>query len=188
MLEVELKAVLTPEQAAGLPDRLAALGYAPGALLRETDVYWNGDSRDFRKTDEALRLRTAEDLKTHTAETLLTYKGPKRDGRSNTRTEYETSVGSMAAARGLLRALGFRDLFTVDKTRREFSRGKVTVCLDSVAGLGEYLELEILLEDAERREAAVDTLLALLDTLGVRREALRRESYLELLLRTSATE
>ena len=94
----------------------------------------------------------------------------------------------MAAARGLLRALGFRDLFTVDKTRREFSRGKVTVCLDSVAGLGEYLELEILLEDAERREAAVDTLLALLDTLGVRREALRRESYLELLLRTSATE
>ena len=188
MLEVELKAVLTPEQAAGLPDRLAALGYAPGALLRETDVYWNGDSRDFRRTDEALRLRTAEDLKTHTAETLLTYKGPKRDGRSNTRTEYETAVGSMAAARGLLRALGFRDLFTVDKTRREFSRGKVTVCLDSVAGLGEYLELEILLEDAERREAAVDTLLALLDTLGVRREALRRESYLELLLRTSATE
>lgn len=186
MLEVELKAVLTPEQAAGLPDRLAALGYAPGALLRETDVYWNGDSRDFRKTDEALRLRTAEDLKTHTAETLLTYK--ERDGRSNTRTEYETSVGSMAAARGLLRALGFRDLFTVDKTRREFSRGEVTVCLDSVAGLGEYLELEILLEDAERREAAVDTLLALLDTLGVRREALRRESYLELLLRTSATE
>ena len=57
-----------------------------------------------------------------------------------------------------------------------------------MAGLGEYLELEILLEDAERREAAVDTLLALLDTLGVRREALRRESYLELLLRTSATE
>lgn len=187
MLEVELKAALAEAQAAALPERLAALGFLPGSPLRETDVYWNGEVRNFRETDEALRLRRVENLQTHAAQALITYKGPKRDSRSNTRLEYETSVGSLETARDLLRALGFRDLFVVDKTRREFSRENISACLDRVDGLGDYLELEILLEDEARRETAVDTLLALLDQLGICRDALRRQSYLELLI-AAATE
>lgn len=181
MIEVELKAALTAAQAAELPSRLPALGLVPRAELRETDLYFNGGGRDFRRTDEALRLRSCRDLTAGTAETLLTYKGPKEDPRSNTRIEYETAVGDLDTARKLLEALGFTAQYTVDKVRREFADRNITLCLDTVEGLGDFLELEILLEAGDR-EAAVDRLLALLDRLEISREALSRKSYLELLL------
>ena len=174
MTEVELKAALTDAQAAALPEALPGLGFAPKASLRETDLYFNGGGeRDFRKTDEALRLRRRRDLDAGTEGTLMTYKGPKEDSRSNTRTEHETSVGDLDTARRVLEALGFKAQYTVDKVRREFSAGDVTLCLDAVEGLGSFLELEILLEDGDRN-AAVDVLLSLLDRLGISREALSR--------------
>ena len=149
------------------------------------DVYFNGNLRDFHKSDEALRLRSRADLDTGVTETLWTYKGPKADARSNTRTEYETAVGDLETARHILESLGFQAAFTVEKVRRELTREHTTVCLDEVTGLGSFIELEILLPGGGR-DAAVDSLLALLDTLGVSREALSRKSYLELLI-ASAT-
>lgn len=179
MTEVELKAVLTEAQAGALPARLTALGFAPGETVRETDLYCNGDHRDFWKTDEALRLRRVS--AGGTERVLLTYKGPKEDARSNTRREYETAVGGLDTARAILGALGFRPVFTVTKERRTFLRDGVTACLDRVEGLGSFLELERLLPEDGNRDAAVDGLLALLEALGVSPQALERRSYLELL-------
>lgn len=186
MTEVELKAALTAAQAAALPARLETLGFQAQACVHEVDVYWNGSSRDFRKTDEALRLRSVEDLGSGRSEALITYKGPKQDDRSSTRQEYETSVGDMTTARKLLSALGYRALFTVDKTRRTYTRDRLTVCLDDVNCLGSYVELETVLEDECDRDGAVDALLLLLDCLGISRGVLTRKSYLELLI-ASAT-
>ena len=180
MLEVELKASLTgcPEEA--LLQRAAALGFCLQRRLRETDTYFNGDCRDFRETDEALRLRSSRLLPGGEGECLLTYKGPKVDAASSTRVEHETAVSDPEAAARLLAALGYRPAFVVDKLRSEYRLDGVTLCLDQVSGLGLYLELETLLEDAGR-EAAVERLLALLDALGVPRSRLTRSSYLELL-------
>lgn len=186
MTEVELKAALTEQQAGVLPTHLFALGFRERDKLRETDVYFNGDqNRDFRKTDEGLRLRTCRNLITGATETLMTYKGPKTDLRSSTRKEYETTVGDLNAAQNLLQALGFAPVYTVDKTRQTFSRGNITACLDRVENLGSYLELEIL-QESENQDEAVDRLLMLLDRLEISREALSRESYLECLI-ASAT-
>lgn len=180
MTEVELKAALTEALAGILPDRLAALGFVPGETVRETDLYFNGGDRDFRRTDEALRLRRVSSGGEENV--LLTYKGPKEDPRSNTRREYETTAGDPDTLRAILGALGFQPVFTVDKERRTFLRDGVTACLDQVEGLGSYLELERLLPDSGDRDAAVDGLLALLEDLGVSRQALERRSYLELLM------
>lgn len=57
MLEAEIKASLAGLSAEALLERAAALGFRPAAALRETDTYFNGSDRDFRRTDEALRLR-----------------------------------------------------------------------------------------------------------------------------------
>ena len=80
----------------------------------------------------------------------------------------------------LLEALGFHPVCRVEKVRRELALGDVTLCLDRVAGLGEFLELEILCEE-EEREAAVERLLGILDRLEVSRTALLRRSYLGML-------
>ncbi len=182
MTEVELKAVLSPEQAVSLPGRLADLGFVPGDIVQEQDLYYNAPHRDFRTTDEALRLRTITGSRN---ETVLTYKGPKRDSRSNTRLEHETSVGDSRTVQDILLSLGFCPVLTVCKDRRTYHLDAVTVCLDQVEGLGSYLELEHLLPDESGREVAVDGLLSLLDRLGVQRQALERRSYLELLLATT---
>ena len=88
--------------------------------------------------------------------------------------------------RQLFCALGYKLVFTVTKKRRSFTCGAKTVCLDSVDGLGNFMELEAVLPDGSDREAEVEELLTLLDTMGVSHEALTRKSYLELLM-ASAT-
>lgn len=186
MLEVEIKAALgdkTPALIEGIAERN---GFVRAEMLREIDVYFNGNDRNFMKTDEALRLRSCEKLGENTGETLITYKGPKMDTVSNTRTEYETQVGDLETMRNLLVSLGYQAAFTVEKTRQEWklsvADGAVaTLCLDTVKNLGSYLELETLVETEEEKETAVERLLALLDSFGVSRENLTRKSYLELL-------
>lgn len=181
MLEAELKAFLGDLTAEELAERAMALGFLPEEQVRETDVYFNGTERDFRRTDEALRLRSVRRLPDGPRESLITYKGPKLDRVSNARTEYETAVSDGETAQKLLEALGYRPLAVVDKVRRTCRREDVTLCLDEVAELGSFLELEILVPGEEQREAAVSRLLALLEELGVPRDRLSRRSYLELL-------
>jgi adenylate cyclase class 2 len=181
MLEAELKASLGCLTAEELADRAAALGFLPEELVRETDVYFNGTDRDFRRTDEALRLRSVRRLPDGPRKSLMTYKGPKVDRVSNARTEYETAVSDSDTAQKLLEALGYRPLAVVDKVRRTYRLGEVTLCLDEVTDLGSFLELELLVSGEAQRAAAVARLLALLEALGVSRERLSRRSYLELL-------
>ena len=152
MLEVEFKAALegiAPEQ---LEAARQALGFRPTVSLREVDTYYNGQDRDFRKTDEALRLRSCTRLPDGPSESLMTYKGPKLDKVSSARREYEVAVSDGETARKLLEALGYAPVLTVDKVRREFTLDGVTLCLDEVAGLGRFLELEDLVPDGGSRE------------------------------------
>lgn len=181
MLEAELKASLGDLAAEELADRAAALGFLPEEQVRERDIYFNGTERDFRRTDEALRLRSVRRLPDGPWESLITYKGPKLDRVSNARTEYETGVSDGGTAQKLLEALGYRPLAEVNKVRRTYRLDQVTLCLDQVQGLGGFLELELLVPGEEQREAAVERLLALLEELGIPRGQLSRRSYLELL-------
>ena len=88
MLEVEMKF-----PAADLPTlaaRLEALGARRGETLEEADHYFNAPDRDFARTDEALRIRRIGD------HNRITYKGPKRDAVTKTRTEIELPIGDGA--------------------------------------------------------------------------------------------
>ena len=201
MLEVEIKAALGDVTAEALQQRAEKKGFEKAAALREIDVYFNGNDRNFMKTDEALRLRSCQNLDSGNAQTLITYKGPKIDAVSSTRKEYETAVGDLSVMRELLAALGYQEAFTVDKERREWklaggdpcsecgakgakgAETEITLCIDTVAGLGRFMELETLVDsDIEaEKEAAVQRLLTLLDQFGVPRENLTRKSYLEML-------
>ena len=135
MLEVELKATLagiTPEE---VEARCEALGFLADRELREVDIYFNGVDRDFRRSDEALRLRSCKSLPDGNEVCYLTYKGPKLDGVSNTRTEYEVAVSDLQTADKLLSAVGCRAVHTVEKIRREFRLHEITLCMDAVTGL-----------------------------------------------------
>ena len=202
MLEIEIKAVLEGLSVDAIEREAERMGFIKGALLAETDIYFNGNDRNFLETDEALRLRGVRNFTAGTCENLITYKGPKLDGVSGSRLEYETAVGDLNTMRRLVEALGYREAFSVRKRRQEWklyhdgqppqktgvaSTGRaatpreITLCMDVVDGLGVYLELETLSESAGEQKDRLDVLFTLLDDLGVSRNRLTRKTYLELL-------
>lgn len=61
--------------------------------------------------------------------------------------EYEFAVDDGDMARQMLTALGWQEVVTVDKVRLESKTEDYTICIDEVAGLGLFIELEVLAED-----------------------------------------
>lgn len=191
MLEVEIKAFLGGLSLEKIAETAKELGFRECGALQETDMYFNGNDRNFMKTDEALRLRSciesAGDDSCGKEEIFITYKGPKLDKNSNTRSEYETSVENRETMAEILTSLGYREVFTVKKVRREWKLTdgddrEITLCFDRVENLGDYMELEIVTVEDSDREREVAHLLKLLDLLGVSRERMTRKSYLEMLI------
>ena len=62
--------------------------------------------------------------------------------------EYEFVVDDGNVARQMLTALGWQKVVTVDKIRLESKTEDYTICIDEVAGLGLFIELEVLTEDS----------------------------------------
>lgn len=192
MLEIELKASVGSMAPTELEQRMQAAGFSFRQGCLEWDTYYNAPDRDFKKTDEALRIR--EHRTPEGAKVLVTYKGPKLDALSNTRTEFETRVEDGDTLRSILGALGFAVILEVRKQRREYAGSgpfeNTCLCLDEVQGLGSFLELEYCAEDGvgeEERDSIRDRLLSLLDELEIPRLNLTRQSYLELLIKRATS-
>jgi adenylate cyclase, class 2 len=164
-----------------LENRLIELGATIDAPQTESDLYFAHPCRDFRQTDEALRIRRKGE------KNYVTYKGPKIDPTTKTRREIDLPVppGGETAShwQALLEALGFRPVAEVKKSRRKakivWQGREVEGSLDEVEGVGSYFELELIVE-AEGIEAAKTCIGSLAEQLGLRES--ERRSYLELLL------
>ena len=143
------------------------------------DTYFAHPCRDFKQTDEALRIRVRR-FNGH-FEAFLTYKGPKLDQRSKTRLELEVPITDPDEYERILNALGFKEVLTVSKVREKYYYDrKIVIALDEVEGLGKFIEVETLVEDETDVEEAVEKIREIMEALGVRR--FERRSYLELVL------
>ena len=133
----------------------------------EEDIYFSSPIRDFKETDEALRLRYSGE------NTILTYKGPKLDKISKSREEFEAFVSGDIEE--ILQKLGYRMVLNVRKKRKVYTYRDFTVSIDDVEGLGEYIEVELKSDNLQDIKKIED----LFDLLFLESE---RRSYLELLL------
>ncbi|MFB6152328.1 MAG: class IV adenylate cyclase [Haloarculaceae archaeon] len=177
MYEVEVKVRATHE---AVRERLREAGADPAGSVVQEDTYYDAPHRDFAETDEALRVRT--ERRDDEATVALTYKGPLVDEGSKTREEFETAVADGEAAAGILDGLGFEPAATVRKERERWSLAGFTVTLDSVDGLGEFVEVETETERESAVESARDGARDLLERLGLDPDDGIRTSYLGLLL------
>ena len=183
--EVEVKSVLLETS-----DSDAALDFArtidkglkeAGArflhMVSQEDTYLSHPSRDFTRTDEALRIRSeARDGK---PALRLTYKGPKVSEVSKARLEKEVeiAVDGRDEMLQILSRLGFDEVLTVRKVRRVFDLDGIEVDLDIVEGLGVFCEMELPSDDIGEAEKRI---LEVMASMGWGR--FERRSYLELLL------
>jgi len=136
------------------------------------DVYFAHPSRDFGKTDEALRLRK------HDAGSELTYKGPRmKTDNSKAREEVTLKTDNPLTAQRIVERLGFKEFLIVKKTRSSYVLDKLRVDVDNVDGLGEYVELEVLTESPERAASLLELARKELDL-----EKLEPRTYLEMIV------
>ncbi|MCX6669320.1 MAG: class IV adenylate cyclase [Methanothrix sp.] len=167
MIEVEVKARARIDT----PEKILALGAVPIGAENHRDLYFNSPFRDFRKSDEALRIRIKEEG------ARLTYKGPRLDAKTKSRLERTVQIDDPLEMELILTTLGFVLSAEVRKRRIKYSFGDVTLALDEVEGLGSFLEVEARGEaDWEEQKEKV---LSILRDLGL--EESIRSSYLELL-------
>jgi len=187
MYEVEVK---VEADHGPITDRLSSIGAEYVGTVIQEDTYYNAPDRDFVETDEALRVRRetettgAPDELESTTESFLTYKGPLLDDQSKTRQEAETRVDSDEAIREILTGLQYEPAATVRKERERYTVEDCLVTLDSVDGLGEFVEVETETDDdidSARAEA-----IAVLESLGLDPDNQTQTSYLGLLLEHSS--
>jgi len=172
MIEIEVKVRADHSKVRSI---LKNIGATKIGVENQSDSYFAAPHRDFAKTDEALRIRSLE------GQAVLTYKGPKIDKVSKTREELETPVDEAATTK-ILHALGFSDAGIVRKKREVFSSGEITVCLDAVEGLGEFLEVEIVAENEKELDISRRKLFEFLKQFGAGEKDSIRTSYLEMVL------
>jgi adenylate cyclase class 2 len=185
MLEVEVR--YRTADRAGVVRTLEGWGTKLAQDRTDVDLYFNPPGRDLKASDEAFRLRRVGKAN------CLTYKGPKRDTETKTRTEIEVPLGNgdetAADAERLLLALGYKPVVTVRKRRQvyRFERGgfKMEVCFDEVDLVGAFVELEILAPE-EQYEAAKAVLLKTAAELGLTDKETR--SYLGMVLEAQGRE
>jgi adenylate cyclase class 2 len=178
MYEVELKFPLVE------PDsfirRLTACGARPGPAVEQSDLYFNHPARDFKLTDEALRIRSVNNRH------CVTYKGPVVDSQTKTRREIEIDLAGDDAGERFaetLRLLGFRPVREVRKRRRPYHLSRegreFEIAVDEVHDLGVFVEVETIADESDRL-AAVAAILALVSQFQL--PPPERKSYLSLLL------
>lgn len=93
-----------------------------------------------------MRVRDILDLETgELRQSLITLKVEGQTKLAS--SEYEFTVDDGNIARQMLVALGWREVVTVDKVRLESKTEDYIICIDDVAGLGLFIELEVLAED-----------------------------------------
>jgi adenylate cyclase, class 2 len=181
IMAIEVEQKFPIQDRAALERQLSQLGARRGKTENQVDLYFAHPSRDFSRTDEALRLRRIDDVN------YITYKGPKLDATTKTRLEIELplAIGTASAtdAVQLLESLGFRRVAEVRKQRDQWfvrwQDREIGVSLDQVVDVGDFVELEIMAE-ASDTDAARNCITSLAERLKLSKS--ERRSYLELLL------
>lgn len=186
MTEVEIK--LPVETLNQLAVQLTDMGFILEQIVEEKDRYFDNEKQEIRGNDQALRLRQVLELESQSLvcrakHAQITFKGKKQDTVSMTREELETDIGDADTAEKILNALGYHAVAPeVTKRRAEYIRGVFHACLDRVENLGDYLELEIVTEDADK-EQALEQIWELLGQLGYSKADTVTTSYLSMLQR-----
>jgi adenylate cyclase, class 2 len=160
--------------------QLEKLGAQELKFETHEDHYLRHPARDFKITDEALRLRLVND------QWYITYKGPRTEGPLKTRPEIELPLasGTDAGWRRIWENLSFESIAVVRKTRRVFSLSKLhlgmLVTIDHISEIGKFAEVECIVESAQGLAAAEQAIQSAANSLGL--SFMERRSYLSMVL------
>ncbi len=165
---VEIKAGLRPDQVNTIREQALALSSAPVEQLYQADTFYHA-------VDQRLKLR---EFGNGSAE-LIAYSRSDQSGPSLSSYCIYPCSNPAALHQALSLALGVRG--QVRKTREVILIGQTRVHLDSVDGLGAFVELEVVLESEQSVSEGEAVAAQLLDVFGVSADSLQKQAYIDLL-------
>ena len=148
--------------------KAASLAATEPATIEQSDVFF--------KTDRGrLKLR----LLSRTRGELIFYERTDRPGpKMSDYSVYATE--NPLALRAVLSAAYGEDV-TVEKIRTLFLVGRARIHLDQVRHLGQFVELEVVLDDGQPVDEGIAEAHRMMDDLGIRQENLIEGAYADLL-------
>jgi adenylate cyclase class 2 len=175
MIEIELKARLrNPEE---VRDRV--VGFA--VHVREfdkTDAYWHGPEWRFARGTKGFRLRADGD------KSIVTFKAKRNEGSIEINHETEFEVSDPHAFTALVERIGCEPFYCKHKTGSAYAFDGFTIELVKVDGLGDFIEVEKLLDSDDPESVAVvlGGLKGILARAGVPESDIEGRGYSELIL------
>ena len=163
---IEIKARI--ESVASLAPAVAALATAGPTVLTQDDTFYNCPNG-------RLKLRQLSPNEGQ----LIFYQRPDAAGPKTSHYDITPTDAPARLRRTLGLALGACG--RVCKERTLYLCGRTRVHLDRVAGLGDFLELEVVLDETEDEAAGLAEARALLAALGLGRQSLVAGAYVDLL-------
>lgn len=132
----------------------------------QLDEYFSPAHRNFigvRPVKEWLRLRDSG------GDYSINYKNWyfNKEGKSYYCDEYETKVEDKDQIKKILNVLNFKPIVVVDKTRKNWRYKDYDIAVDSVKGLGDFVEIEYIGENQEvEPEKVTEEMISFLKNLG----------------------
>ncbi len=151
-----------------LEAKIAALTDAPAVIIAQDDTFFDCSAG-------RLKLRR---LSPDVGE-LIFYRRDDRDGP--TPSFYEIAATHAPDTLGDVLSAAYGEVGRVVKHRRLYLLGRSRVHVDRVQGLGDFMEIEVVLAEEEPDEAGYREARALMAALGVTEEALVDCAYVDLL-------
>uniref|UniRef100_A0A1A8MVD2 CYTH domain-containing protein n=1 Tax=Nothobranchius pienaari TaxID=704102 RepID=A0A1A8MVD2_9TELE len=153
-----------------LAQRVAELSQSEGTIIRQRDTFFNC-------SQGRLKLR---DFMNGSGQ-LIFYKRPDSDGPKLSQYSISPTSDPPSLQVVLADALGVKG--QVQKVRQLFLIGQTRVHLDTVEGLGHYMELEVVMRPEQTVEEGQQIAVNLMQQLGVSEENLVTGAYMDLILK-----
>lgn len=168
MNEVEVKAKV--ENLGQVREKLVQLGCQFSPPIRQEDKIFIHESINFSDLDEGtivLRIRRSKNI-------LLTLK--KKLGNELAHIEREIQIDKAEEAEEMLELMSFKEVVNVNKTRSEAKYQGMTICLDSVDTLGNFIEVEKI-TDKNNIDEIQEELYKFLEGIGIGKEKIVLYAY-----------
>ena len=169
MFEVEVKTYLS--NADRIIDILKNKGctFEP-PIIQKDDVFVhkNIQGTDIPNDSNVLRIRTENDIHS------LTLKQMQNSFES---IELETIVDNPNVVSEMLTLLGYKKFVAINKKRTKSKYNKFSLCIDEVEDLGNFLEVELLVEKEEEKSTALEQIHKFLSAIGISKNDICHERY-----------
>ncbi|MBU0928656.1 MAG: class IV adenylate cyclase [Spirochaetes bacterium] len=179
MMEIELKARV--RDAAAVAERVS--GFASYARdFDKSDEYWHGPDWRFVRGTKGFRLRMDGER------AIVTFKQKRNDGGIEINRETEFEVSDAVAFKALVERIGCEPFYRKRKSGKAYEYDGCTIELVRVDGVGDFIEIERLVERDDPAEIALaqGSVRAILAMSGVPDGEIEGRSYSELVLAAQA--